>query len=152
MNINEAIEYARKNHEHLESTKSCIVGVAYTPTDGEASFYMITISLNEEDKNEEGIEFFDVLIEGGDIPDRRVGIEDSIGNDDIKELLNELPVFAIDLNYQVYNGIDGSYHWTQSAYALKKLFPELPDPDSFDLSYFKSEAIALITHMNKSEK
>ncbi|MGR5096970.1 hypothetical protein ACPV5O_26880 [Vibrio maritimus] len=147
MNINEALEYARVNHQSLKDSGKKILGVAYTPNDSDAAFYTLEISLNEEDK-EDGFDFYDVWLEGGHIPDRGFGVEDGLGNDDVNQLLKDLPPFALEIKYHVYDSVGSSYSGMQSAYALKAIFPQLPDPESFDLSDFKSKAVEIIKTVN----
>lgn len=47
--------------------------------------------------------------------------------------------------YQLENSPFGD----ESSFALKATFPDLPDPDDFELIAFKSEAITLITNLKK---
>lgn len=146
MNFREALDYAKQNYKELLESKSSILGVGYTPDDFEAHFWIVDISLNEDDL-EDGNIWFDVLLSGGHIPGNGSGIEDSIGGSTKEELMDKLPNFVKDLNYKVFTGI-GMPNDLDSEYGLKVLFPDLPSPDEFDLSHFKSEAIKAIKEAN----
>lgn len=148
MNFQEALAFAKDNYKELLASKSNIVGIAYTPEDTEAHFWTVDISLNEDDL-EEGSVWFDVWVNGGHIPDRGYGIGgDSIGGESADKLIKELPPFVLDLNFAVYEGADGSFTDLQSPYALKMLLPNLPCPDTFDLTHFREQAVKTIECIN----
>ena len=45
--LREALAYLREHHQSLLNTDASVLGVAYTPDDGEADFYIIELSLDE---------------------------------------------------------------------------------------------------------
>lgn len=145
--LREALAYLREHHQSLLNTDASVLGVAYTPDDGEADFYIIELSLDEEAKVEEGVDYYNVHLEGGNISSSE-GIEDYLGDEDIDNLIEELPEFTEKIQYQVYQ-LENSPFGYESSFALKNIFPSLPDPDDSDPTTFKSEAIALITKLNK---
>ena len=125
-----------------------LIGVAYTPMDGEADFYIIELSL-DEDERIQGNNYYCVHLEGGNIASSQ-GIEDFFGNDNIDELIKILPEFATQIQYKFYK-LNSDYSNNTTEYALKSIFPELPDPDSFNdffLHEFKYQAISLISKLN----
>lgn len=147
MKLREAFSYLRENYQSLLITNASILGVSYTPDDSEADFYIIELSLDEDAKVEEGIDYYNVHLEGGNISSSE-GFEDFLGDDDIDKLIEELPEFVKKVEYQVYQ-LEESPFGYESAFALKNIFPSLPDPDDSDPTIFKSEAITLITKLNK---
>ena len=144
--LREAFAYLREHHQSLLNTNASVLGIAYTPDD-EADFYIIQLSLDEEAKAEEGVDYYNVHLEGGNISSSE-GVQDYIGDEDIDNLIEELPEFMEKIQYQVYQ-LENSPFGYESSFALKHIFPSLPDPDDSDPTTFKSEAIALITNLNK---
>lgn len=148
MNITEALNYAKENHQSLLDSDSKIIGVAHTP-DEEAEFYFIEISLNEEDKEEQQLDFLQVIIEGGDY-NSSSGVEDYMGNEDINRLISTLPDFCFNIKYRIYKS--PNCFGMMSNYALKNLFPELPDPEFYfsdsDADVHKKKAIEIINSIN----
>ncbi|MCK4087738.1 hypothetical protein HCY58_11840 [Acinetobacter radioresistens] len=147
MDLKEAFTYLSENYQALIKTNATVLGVAYTPDDSDAEFYIIELSLDQEAKEEEGIDYYIVHLEGGNLLSSE-GVEDHFGNEDIDSLIQELPEFTQNIQYQVYQ-LENSPFGNESSFALKTIFPELPDPDDFELTTFKSEAITLITKLNK---
>lgn len=147
MELREALTYLREHHQSLLNTDASILGVAYTPDDSEADFYIIELSLDEETKAEKDFDYYNVHLEGGNISNSE-GVEDYLGAEDINNLIEELPDFAENIQYQVYQ-LENCPFGYESSFALKNIFPSLPDPDGSNLTIFKSEAIALITKLNK---
>lgn len=76
------------------------------------------------------------------------GEEDFYSAESIEDLFEQLPLIASDLSYHVYK-LDEDVLGLSSEYALKAIFPRLPDPDVCDLKEFKEEAIKLINMLNK---
>ena len=144
--LREAFAYLREHHQSLLNTNASVLGIAYTPDD-EADFYIIQLSLDEEAKAEEGVDYYNVHLEGGNISSSE-GVQDYIGDEDIDNLIEELPEFMEKIQYQVYQ-LENSPFGYESSFALKHIFPSLPNPDDSDPTTFKSEAIALITNLNK---
>ena len=144
--LREAFAYLREHHQSLLNTDASVLGIAYTPDD-EADFYIIQLSLDEEEKAEKGVDYYNVHLEGGNISSSE-GVQDYIGDEDIDNLIEELPEFMEKIQYQVYQ-LENSPFGYESSFALKHIFPSLPDPDDSDPTTFKSEAIALITNLNK---
>ena len=150
MNITEALKYVQHNHQYLNEKESKVIGVAYTPINEEAEFYIIDVSLDQEAKEVDGIDYFSIYIEGGHIPSRGFGLEDSMAGEDIAQLVIDTPPFARNIRYRVYEGIGNSYLGMESDYALKKLLPQLPDLEAsnFNAKVFKARAIELINEIN----
>ena len=144
--LREAFAYLREHHQSLLNTDASVLGIAYTPDD-EADFYIIQLSLDEEEKAEKGVDYYNVHLEGGNISSSE-GVQDYIGDEDIDNLIEELPEFMEKIQYQVYQ-LENSPFGYESSFALKHIFPSLPNPDDSDPTTFKSEAIALITNLNK---
>jgi len=144
--LREAFAYLREHHQSLLNTNASVLGIAYTPDD-EADFYIIQLSLDEEEKAEKGVDYYNVHLEGGNISSSE-GVQDYIGDEDIDNLIEELPEFMEKIQYQVYQ-LENSPFGYESSFALKHIFPSLPNPDDSDPTTFKSEAIALITNLNK---
>jgi len=75
------------------------------------------------------------------------GEADFYSSETIEDLLDQLPLIASDLSYHVYK-LDEDVLGLSSEYALKSLFPRLPNPDIHDLDEFKVEAIKLVSMLN----
>lgn len=144
--LREALAYLKEHHQSLLNNDASVLGVAYTPDD-EADFYIIELALDEEAKAEEGIDYYNVHLEGGNISSSE-GIEDYLGDEDIDNLIEELPEFTKKIQYQLYQ-LENSPFGYESSFALKNIFTSLPDPYDSNPTTFKSEAIALITKLNK---
>nr|WP_314367267.1 hypothetical protein [uncultured Acinetobacter sp.] len=145
MNINEAFEYLQENIQNFQNDDKKIIGIAYTPFDSDADFYVIDLSIESPEYVEDGLSFI-VSIEGGNISSSN-GVDDYFCGEDITDLICELPEFAKECNYQIYT-LENSPFGLQSEYALKCIFPQLPDPNDQDLSVFKDQAINLIASLN----
>jgi hypothetical protein len=93
-------------------------------------------------------EWYDVILEGGFIPSGRTGTEDFIGAEAPEKLALLIPDFVKELNYKDYNV--GHIFNLESEFALKLLFPELPEPGAGDNS-FKAKAIEVINSINDEQ-
>ena len=151
MELREALVYLNENYQKLINTGASILGVAYTPEDHDADFYVVELSLDVDEKVEKGISYYTIYLEGGDIPGDFAGVEESFHDEDINALIKELPDFVKNINYQVYQ-LEESILGYESAYALKGIFPGLPDHDGdlddWELAQFREKAIFLISELN----
>lgn len=148
MNLRDAFAYLSEHYQTLQESDGRILGVAFTPEDNEAEFYFVELSLDDDAKSDDNIDYFSVHLAGGKLSNSEgVGVEDFLGDENIDSLLSELPKFAEALNYQVYH-LEDCVMDVESSIALKTVFPSLPDPDVIDLSDFKLEAISLIAKLN----
>lgn len=149
MNLQEAITYAREHDEALKESGTLIVGVTYSPNDSDGEFQIIQVTLNDE---EDEPEYFDLIFSGGNVPDSGHGVEGYFGGENYESIINddETPDFAQNLNYQLYQ-IDDCLDY-EMPYALRLIFPELPNPDLLEYNdkTFKPKAIELITKLNES--
>lgn len=145
MNLREAFAYLREHQRSVINPNFEVIGVAYTPDD-EVEFYIVNLHLDEAELLK-GIDYYCVHLCGGNISSED-GVEDFLGNEDFDNLIDEMPDFAKNINYQVYTLEDSPFGF-QSSYALKTIFPNLPDPDNSHHNVFKKEAIALITKLNE---
>lgn len=80
-------------------------------------------------------------------------IEDSHKTSTIDDLVAELPAYAMELNYQVYE-VSASKMYMKTEDMLKLLFPELPNIDeqnkAVSITAFKQAAINKLTTLNNS--
>lgn len=146
MDIIQAFKHLSENFDALLTKNSKILGVAHTPNDPEAEFYIIELSLDEDAKKEENINYFNVYLEGGNIPGNS-GFDDQYNDENIENLMSEIPEFAKNISYQIIE-LDNCIFGIESIYALKSIFPSLPDPDLSDIEHFKNESISTIRLFN----
>ncbi|MGP5057616.1 hypothetical protein ACTXIV_02675 [Psychrobacter celer] len=163
MNLRDALKYTKENYKTLDTGDTYVLGVAYTPTDDEATFQIIKLSydydsfyedledeFDETDEDGGSPHWFAASLEGGHLLSSE-GIEDSFGSETIDGLMADMPDFSKDLNYQAYT-LKESYLGRTAEYALKAIFPELPSIDDhqndFNLSAFKAAAIKLLSTLN----
>lgn len=139
MNLNKALNYVYENHEAMIEKGESILGVAYTPDESEADFYIAELSLGDDK---------DYLIHlGGGYIGSSSGVEDFFSGDNIEDLLKETPNFMSNIQY--FLSKEGECIYDISEYALKQIFPELPDPDDATYSdVFKRKAIEKINSVN----
>lgn len=149
MNIKEAFEYLLKHYQNIVDDEKNVIGVAYTHLDDDADFYIIELSIEEPNLVDEDRNFI-VSLEGGDISSSE-GIDDCYSGSNIEDLLGDLPKFMLDINFQIYK-LEFNPFGLQTEFALRSIFPTLPDPDEQDLSMFRDQAIELITSLNKTVK
>lgn len=146
MELKEALAYLVSHEEEISQTDKQILGVAYTPDDGDADFYIIELSLDTTEIYDKDIKYFNATLEGGRLNSFE-GVEEHFGNETIDGLIEELPEFAQTIQYKVYE-LEESPFGLESAYALQTIFPDLPDPDECDTAHFKAEAIKLLNAVN----
>lgn len=146
MELKEALAFLVSHEEKINSTGQQVLGVAYTPDDSDADFYIIELSLDTTVYAEKGNYYFNASVEGGRLNSFE-GVEDHFGDEHIDGLVEQLPEFAQTVQYKVYE-LDESPFGLESAFALQTIFPELPDPDDCDTALFKAEAIKLLSAVN----
>lgn len=146
MNLKEALAYLISHEEEINQTGQQVLGVAYTPDDGDADFYIIELSLDTMEFSEKGIYNLNASLEGGRLNSFE-GVEDHFGDESIDGLIAQLPEFAQTIQYKVYE-LEESPFGLESSFALQTIFPELPDPDDCDTAHFKAEAIKLVSAVN----
>lgn len=149
MNLKEALAYLTSHEEEINQTGQQVIGVAHTPDDGDADFYIIELSLDTTEFAENGIYNFNVTMDGGRLNSFE-GVEDHFSDENIEALIEQLPEFAQTIQYKVYE-LEESPLGLESAFALRTIFPELPDPDDCDTAYFKAEAIKLLSEVNTTD-
>lgn len=93
MDLKEAFTYLSEHYQLLINTNATVLGVAYMPDDSDAEFYIIELSLDQEAKEEEGIDYYNVHLEGGNLLSSE-GVEDHLDNEDIDNLIQDLPEFT----------------------------------------------------------
>lgn len=150
MEFRQALTYLISHEDEINNTGQQILGVAYTPDDGDADFYIVELSLDTTVFAEKGMYYFNASIEGGRLLSSE-GVEEYFGDENIDGLVQQLPEFAQTIQYMVYK-LEDSPFGLASAFALQILFPELPDPDDCDPACFKAEAIKLLDTLNSPER
>lgn len=142
MKLKDAFDYIVDNNNALGDLKAYMLGVAYEDND---SFLFVNLTIDDE-----GIEnntpYYHAHVTSGKIRSSE-GEEDFYSAESIEDLLDQLPLIASDLSYHVYK-LDEDVLGLSSEYALKALFPRLPNPDIHDLDEFKLEAIKLVSMLN----
>lgn len=146
MNLKEALAYLTSHENEINQNGQQILGVAYTPDDSCADFYLVELSLDTTEFAENGNFYFNVTVDGGRLNSFE-GVEDHFSDENIEALIKQLPEFAQTIQYKVYE-LEESPFGLESAFALHTIFPTLPDPDDCDTAYFKAEAIKLVSDLN----
>lgn len=146
MNIEQAFTYAKEN-ETWRNDGIHIIGVAYTPNDPDGDFHFVKLNYSVDAESYS----YSADMSGGNILDYS-GTDGIYVGDNIEELLTDAPEFISKIKYSLhysYNDIIGNV----AEYALKGLFPSLPNTEDLDLggsseADFKKKAIKLITDRN----
>ena len=111
-------------------------------------FQIVEISLDQDAKKDDGLDYYCISVEGGNIPSEHEGTEDFYGGSNLDELLSELPSFLEETTYHVHQFEETPMGGLTIEYALKILFPHLPDPDDIwsdeEILDFKNKAIQFI--------
>ncbi|MEQ1411651.1 hypothetical protein [Acinetobacter indicus] len=141
MKLKDAVDYMLDTNNTLSDFDAYMIGVAY---EGNDSFLFVNLTIDEIENN---ALYYHVHVTSGKVGSSE-GEEDFYSAESIEDLLDQLPLIASDLSYRVYK-LDEDVLGLSSEYALKALFPRLPNPDVCDLKEFKQEAIKLITMLNK---
>ncbi len=141
--MKDAIDYILDKNNILSDLNAYMIGVAYEDND---SFLFANLTIDDEEI-ENNMLYYHAHVTSGKIGSSE-GEEDFYSAESIEDLLDQLPLIASDLRYHVYK-LDEDVLGLSSEYALKALFPRLPNPDVCDLQEFKKEAIKLITMLNK---
>lgn len=128
MKLLEALNYVNHHHESLKIDKKCVIGVAHTPNDPDATFYIVELAFHpavEATKSELASEsYYKVLMEGG-IPLRGEFVEDFYSEKTALALGRVLPAFAREIEYQVCTL--SNYHFDGMIEdGLHTIFPNLP--------------------------
>lgn len=128
MKLMEALNYVRRNHEALRLNGECVIGVAHTPDDADALFYIVELGFHpaqEAGENQLAADsYYKVLMEGG-VPLQGEFIEVFNTNHSIHALARDLPVFAGAISYQTCKLKD--YHFGGMIEdGLHSIFPNLP--------------------------
>ena len=142
MKLKDAVDYMLDTNNTLSDFDAYMIGVAY---EGNDSFLFVNLTIDDEIEN--NALYYHAHVTSGKVGSSE-GEEDFYSADTIEDLLDQLPLIASDLSYHVYK-LDEDVVGLSSEYALKALFPRLPNPDVCDLQEFKKEAIKLITMLNK---
>ena len=142
MKLKDAFDYILDTNNTLSDFNAYMLGVVYEDND---SFLFVNLTIDDEIEN--NTPYYHAHVTSGKIGSSE-GEEDFYSAESIEDLLDQLPLIASDLRYHVYK-LDEDVLGLSSEYALKALFPRLPNPDVCDLQEFKKEAIKLITMLNK---
>ncbi len=142
MKLKDAVDYMLDTNNTLSDFDAYMIGVAY---EGNDSFLFVNLTIDDEIEN--NALYYHAHVTSGKVGSSE-GEEDFYSADTIEDLLDQLPLIASDLSYHVYK-LDEDVLGLSSEYALKALFPRLPNPDVCDLKEFQQEAIKLITMLNK---
>ena len=142
MKLKDAIDYILDKNNILSDLNAYMIGVAY---DGDDSFLFVNLTIDDE-VIEKNTLYYHAHVTSGKIGSSE-GEEDFYSAESIEDLLAQLSLNASDLSYHVYK-LDEDVLGLSSEYALKALFPRLPDPDFHDLDDFKVEAIKLVSTLN----
>lgn len=143
MKLKDAFDYILEKNNFLGDFNAYMIGVAYEDND---SFLFVNLTIDDENIENNTV-YYHAHVTSGKIRNSE-GEEDFYSAETIEDLLDQLPLIASDLSYHVYK-LDEEVLGLSSEYALKALFPRLPNPDVCDLQEFKKEAIKLITMLNK---
>lgn len=152
MKIREAFTYLIKNYKHLSENEESIIGVEYIPKASDGEFQIFSLGL-DEDGLEEGNYFIAIHFSAGNIG-AFDGVDDSFSGDyaEIEDIINEIPEVE-QINFNIYP-LECAPFGVISEYALKEIYPKLPNPDNetdFDIPKFRKEAIDLIKQVNKPQ-
>ena len=142
MKLKDAFDYILDKNNALRDFNAYMIGVAY---DGDDSFLFVNLTIDDE-VIEKNTLYYHAHVTSGKIGSSE-GEEDFYSAESIEDLLAQLPLIASDLSYHVYK-LDEDVLELSSEYALKALFPRLPNPDFHDLDDFKVEAIKLVSTLN----
>ena len=142
MKLKDAFDYILDKNNALRDFNAYMIGVAY---DGDDSFLFVNLTIDDE-VIEKNTLYYHAHVTSGKIGSSE-GEEDFYSAESIEDLLAQLSLNASDLSYHVYK-LDEDVLGLSSEYALKALFPRLPDPDFHDLDDFKVEAIKLVSTLN----
>lgn len=134
MKLIEALLYARRHHDALHHNRQAIIGVAHTPNDEDATFYITELRYSPEVVASEDTpaqaSFYKVLMEGG-VPLRGEFIEAMHTHHSAFALAREVPAFAADIDYQVCK-LKG-YHFGGLIHdGLQLIFPNLPSLEGLE--------------------
>ena len=143
MKLKDAFDYILDKNNALRDFNAYMIGVAY---DGDDSFLFVNLTIDDE-VIEKNTLYYHTHVTSGKIRSSE-GEEDFYSAESIEDLLDQLPLIASDLSYHVYK-LNEDVLGLSSEYALKALFPRLPNPDVCNLKEFKEEAIKLINMLNK---
>ncbi|ALV71928.1 hypothetical protein CHH38_18945 [Acinetobacter nosocomialis] len=142
MKLKDAFDYILDKNNTLSNFNAYMIGVVYEDKD---SFLFVNLSIDDEEI-ENNMLYYHAHVTSGKIGSSE-GEEDFYSAESIEDLLAQLPLIASYLSYHVYK-LDEDVLGLSSEYALKALFPRLPDPDFHDLDDFKVEAIKLVSTLN----
>ena len=142
MKLKDAFDYILDKNNALSDFSAYMIGVAYEDND---SFLFVNLTIDDEEIDNNTL-YYHAHVTSGKIRSSE-GEEDFYSSESIEDLLDQLPLIASDLRYHVYK-LDEDVLGLSSEYALKALFPRLPNPDFHDLDHFKVEAIKLVSALN----
>lgn len=145
MKFKDAFDYILDKNNSLSDFRAYMIGVAY---EDDESFVFISLTIDDEQMQNDVI-YYHAHITSGKIRSTS-GEEDFYSASSVEDLLEQLPLIASNLSYHVYK-LDEDVSELSSEYALKALFPRLPNPDMHDLNDFKEDAIKLISMLNKQQ-
>jgi hypothetical protein len=143
MKLKDAFDYILDTNNTLGDFNAYMLGVAYEDND---SFLLVNLTIDDEEL-ENNILYYHAHVTSGKIGSSE-GEEDFYSAESIEDLVEQLSFIVSELSYHVYK-LDEDVLGLSSEYALKALFPRLPNPDVCDLKEFKEEAIKLIIMLNK---
>ena len=142
MKLKDAFDYILDKNNALSDFSAYMIGVAYEDND---SFLFVNLTIDDEEIENNTL-YYHAHVTSGKIRSSE-GEEDFYCAESIEELIAQLPLIASDLSYHVYK-LQEDVLELSSEYALKALFPRLPNPDFHDLDDFKVEAIKLVSALN----
>ena len=142
MKLKDAFDYILDKNNTLSNFNAYMIGVVYEDKD---SFLFVNLSIDDEEI-ENNMLYYHAHVTSGKIGSSE-GEEDFYSAESIEDLLAQLPLIASYLSYHVYK-LDEDVLGLSSEYALKALFPRLPNPEFHYLDDFKVEAIKLVSTLN----
>lgn len=148
MKIKDALDWVRENNFFGDGEQS-LIGIVHSPDEHPAKFNTIALSLNQEDKEELGIDTFNAYLSGG-LLSTTSGEEDYYSDETIEGLIEQLPDFVNEMKFKVYP-VDGSVIDAMPELILSTIFPDLPsleDEDDPRLEKFKAAAIEKLNALN----
>ena len=116
MNLSDALIYIKRNHEALKENDRRVIGVAHTPNDEHALYYIIEPKLHQ------------VIMKGG-FPLNDKVVESTISHHSLSMLVTLVPDFTLDVDYQVCS-LNADPFVGRIENGLKTIFPNLPSLDN----------------------
>lgn len=115
MKLLAALTYIKRNHEALKEDGRRVIGVAHTPNDEQALYYIVEPKLHQ------------VVMKGG-FPLNDKVVESTISHHSLSMLVTLIPDFALDIDYQVCS-LNADPFIGRIENGLHSIFPNLPSLD-----------------------